>query len=184
MSRIEELNLTIPDALDIQEQQRVLIENFSLIKDLLLTPGYIHFHRHKETSDSLSTTPLEIYGYDHKTTSRKKLDIDISTGEISVEINGVYKFHWFMHVEGSASNVYWIDLYNKTTSTILNSYTFDAHDPGGHVYMVHEFIEEFDYTITDDDLVFRIYLDTGSNSVTVAFVHITIERLDNYQIPN
>jgi len=33
MPSLEDLNLTIPDALDIQEQQRVLIENFSLIKN-------------------------------------------------------------------------------------------------------------------------------------------------------
>lgn len=179
-SRIEELNLTIPEAVEIIEQQKVLIENFSLLRDLVVTPGYMHFHRTKNTADSLTTAWTYITGLDHKTVQRKHVDVNLTTGEIDFDLNGVYAGDLFIHVEGAASNEYELGMLDADDN-VLSSIIFTAHDPGGHGYLHHGDIFELSEPVTGIRTAIR--LTSGSGSITIRHWHVTFKRVDNYNIP-
>ena len=179
-SQIEELNLTIPDSLDIKEQQRVLIENFSLLRDLVVTPGYCHVHRHKETSDALTLNVYhQISNYDEVDPHKKHVDVDLIPGDISTGLNGVYSFTFFMIMENAGTNTYKIAL--RESSTVLEEYEFDIHGGGGDAMQYHSIIYEFDAAKTD--LNFALVCTTGSPSPIISYFTLNIQRVDNYDIP-
>lgn len=178
--QIEELNLTIPDALEIIENQRILIENFSLLQNLVVTPAYIHADRHKDTFETLTTAWTYITGYDNKSANRKWIDLDLTSGAWNIDLKGVYQANIFVHVEGPASEVYEIGFLDSIDNP-LSTYIFDAHDPGGHVYLHHECILEFNGPISGMHCAIRLL--TGSSSVDVVHWHVSINRIDNYNIP-
>jgi len=188
MSRIEELNLNIPAAdFDIQEQQRILIENFSLLRDLVITPGYLHTHRHKDTSDSLTINVWhQITGYSHKSSLRKKSDIDLSTGVINLEIGGVWNFVYFIHLTSAGTNAYEVAI--RSGTTILGTpHSFDAHGGGGEAIQEHSIPYEFSFADEDaiiDDLNLAIRCTDASPTLEIVYFHLDLQRIDNYAIPN
>ena len=145
-SQIEELNLTIPDSLDIKEQQRVLIENFSLLRDLVVTPGYCHVHRHKETSDALTLNVYhQISNYDEVDPHKKHVDVDLIPGDISTGLNGVYSFTFFMIMENAGTNTYKIAL--RESSTVLEEYEFDKNSRDVKFLRIYESVRIYEYTV-------------------------------------
>jgi len=188
MSRIEELNLNIPAAdFDIQEQQRILIENFSLLRDLVITPGYLHTHRHKDTSDSLTINVWhQITGYSHKSTLRKKADIDLSSGVITLDIGGVWNFYYFLELASAGTNNYEIAIRSGTT-VLGTPHSFDVHGSGGDAIQEHSIPYEFSFSDEDagiDDLNMAIRCTDASPTLEIIYFHLDLQRIDNYAIPN
>ena len=175
------LNTTIPHAIeDPDEQQRVLIENFLLLRDFVVVPGYMHTHRHDDASIALTQDVYhQIDGYSHKGAIRKHCDINISTGDIEIDIDGVYAFEYFLEIASGGANDYEVAL--REGDSVLDSHEFDIHGGGGVTFQYHNLIGELAGPKTNLNMAIRC--TSASPSPVLVQFNVFIIRIDNYNIP-
>lgn len=178
---LPQVNKTIPHAIeDPDEQQRVLIENFSLLTDLVVVPGYLHTHRHDDSAIALTQDVYhQIDGYTHKSAKRKHCDIDLTTGYMEIDIDGVYAFEYFLEIASGGANDYEVALRNG--EDVLDSHDFDIHGAGGTTFQYHNLIGELASPKTK--LNMAIKCTSASPSPVLVQFNIFIIRVDNYNIP-
>jgi len=174
---IRDLNSTIPDALDLQENQRVLVENFELLKNLVVSPGYISCRRHVDASVSLSTSYTIITNYTDLDTKFKLITFDVVTGITTLDMSGVYMIDIFTYFTGPASVSYTVGILQDSV-TELKNYTFDAHGAAGNIYNQNKIIYEF--STENTNISFGVKVASGTPSVALINFNVAITRIDNY----
>lgn len=179
--QIEQIIEIVQSAENIQEQQRELWENFTLLKDLVVTPAYIHFDRHKDTSETITTTPTIITNYDASSDIAQRISVDLTTGLVTFPLNGRYQFDIFIYIDGTGTYSYTLSILDTDGVTVLDSETFDVHGAAGQARAFHTFLLEFPQD--KNGISLAIASPSGPITTTIEQVHCTINRVDNYNIP-
>jgi len=176
---IEDLNTRILHAItDSDEQQRMLIENFILLKSFVYTPSYNSLTFKGIKPLAVTDTFQILSAYTSQADSFKNSNANIQTGTMNVKQKGLYKITIFVGLNALVVEQFNIGIF------INGIYTGKFIQLDSVLASVNVFdTEDFSIPFTDTNsfIDLRIKIPVGNTNVSLTKINFGLERIDNLE---